>query len=102
MIEEKEQLHEDSWRVLVLLLKSIANDKGITQEVIAERTGLKQSNISRVFSLKYCPRLDTFLQIATAIGINFFFEDRQGESDLSMLFEQAMTELGRRKLSNEN
>lgn len=88
--------NEEHWKLLVLLLKEIAKEKGISQEIIAERSGLLQSNVSRVFSLLYVPRLDTFLKIANAIGINFFLEDKESTTDLSVLFERAMTELGRR------
>lgn len=31
-----------------------------------------------------------------AIGVNFYFEDRESQVDFNALFEQAMTELGRR------
>ena len=68
----------------------------ITQDKIAEATGLKQSNISRVFSLKYTPTLATFLGIAKALKINFFFEDQENKTELNELFEAAMNELGRR------
>lgn len=87
---------QQHWKVLVLLLKEIADEKGITQLEIAEKTGLLQSNISRTFSLSVIPRLDTFLAIAKAIGVNFFFEDKEAITDLTILFEKAMTELGRR------
>ena len=88
--------NEEHWKLLVLLLKEIAKEKNISQEMIAEKTGLLQSNVSRVFSLLYVPRLDTYLKIANAIGINFFFEDKESNTDLSVMFERAMTELGRR------
>jgi DNA-binding phage protein len=88
--------HENSWKVLVLMLKNIAEAKGITQEEISYKTGLLQSNISRVFSLRYCPTLQTFLAIATAIEVNFFFEDKESKTELSFMFEKAMAELGRR------
>jgi len=88
--------HENSWKVLVLMLKNIAEDKGITQEEIAEKSGLLQSNVSRVFSLRYCPTLQTFLAIATAIGVNFFFEIKDSKTELNVMFERAMAELGRR------
>ena len=84
------------WQLLVLILKNIAENKGITQIEIAEKTGLLQSNISRFFSLRYTPRLDLFLEIAKAIGVNFFFEDKDGTTDLNLIFEKAMAELGRR------
>ncbi len=59
----------EHWRILVQLLKEIAEEKGITQLEIAEKTGYQRSNISRVFSLRYTPRLDVFLKIAQAIGV---------------------------------
>lgn len=84
------------WKVLVLLLKEIADEKKISQGDISAATGLLQSNISRFFSLKYKPTLDTFLQVAGAIKVNFFFEDKENKTDLNKCFEKAMTELGRR------
>ena len=86
----------EQWMLLVLLLKEIAESKGITQNEIAESTGMIQSNISRFFSLKYKPTLDTFLQVAKAIKVNFFFEDQKDKSDLNVCFEKAMEQLGRR------
>ena len=86
----------EHWKVLVLLLKEIANQKGISQNEISERTGMLQSAVSRFFSLKFKPTLETFLQVAQALKVNFFFEDQEGKTDLNIAFEKAMTELGRR------
>lgn len=86
----------EHWKVLVLLLKEIAESKGITQQSIASETGLVQSNISRFFSLRYKPNLDVFLQVARAIGVNFFFDDKDSTTDLSVLFNKAMDTLYRR------
>ena len=88
----------EHWRILVQLLKEIAEEKGITQLEIAEKTGYQRSNISRVFSMRYTPRLDVFLNIAKAVGVNFFVEDKESKTDLSVMFERAMTALGRRSL----
>ncbi len=87
---------ENQWKILVLLLQQIAEQKGITQGQIAEQTGLIQSNISRFFSLKYKPTLDTFLQVSKAIKVNFFFEDQEDKTDLNLAMEKAMEALGRR------
>lgn len=94
MIENQNQ--NEQWMLLVLLLKEIAAEKGITQEEIADETGLKQSNVSRFFSLKYRPGLDVFLQIAKSIKVNFFFDDQDSKTDLNLMFEKAMESLGRR------
>ena len=86
----------EQWQLLVLLLKEIADQKNITQQEIAAKSGLLQSNVSRFFSLKYKPTLDTFLQVSKAIKVNFFFEDQEGNTDLNLAFENAMSSLGRR------
>jgi len=88
--------HPETWKAFVLFLSEIAKSKGITQEMISERTGLHQSNISRMFQLRYCPSLDNWLKIVKAVEVNIFFEDRNSKTDLNILFERAMTELGRR------
>lgn len=90
--------NEQHWMLLVLLLKELSIQKlgeGY-QTKISEITGIYKNNISRFFSLKYKPRLDTFISIARAIKVNFFFEDQEGASDLNLAFEKAMTALGRR------
>ena len=89
--------NEQAWRLLVVLLQLTAAEKGIKQEQLAERTGYTQSNISRVFSLRYCPKLSVFINLANAIGVNFFFEDRENlDIDYNRLVEEAMDKLGRR------
>lgn len=84
------------WQVLVLLLKEIAIEKGITQAQIATRTGLRRTNVARVFGVRYCPSLELFLRIARAVGVNFYFEDQDSDTDLNLVFERAMEQLGRR------
>ena len=88
--------HQDTWKVLVLFLAEIAKEKGLTHERLGELTGLQRSNVSRMFALKYCPSLENWLKILKAVEVNVFFEDRESKSDLNVLFERAMDELGRR------
>jgi transcriptional regulator with XRE-family HTH domain len=90
----------EHWKVLVMLLKEIAEDKGITQQQIADETGLIQSNVSRLFSMKYKPNLDVFLKVAQAVKVNFFFEDQEGKTELNVLFEKAMEKMHRRDVDN--
>ena len=86
----------EHWMVLVLILKKIAKSKNITHAQIADKIGLHTSNITRIFSLKYCPSLKIFIAIAKAVEVNFFFEDMESTTDLNIIFEAAMAELGRR------
>lgn len=88
--------NNEQWKLLVILLKEIAESKGITHQQIADDTGLIRSNVTRFFSLKYKPNLDTFLQISKSIKVNFFFEDKERKTDLNIMFERAMEQLGRR------
>ena len=95
-MDKEKEANEQHWKLLVLVLKKIAEKKGISQQEIADKTGLKRPNVNRVFSLKYCPELRTFISIAKAIEVNFFFEDKEGTTELSEIFEKTMEELGRR------
>jgi DNA-binding phage protein len=89
--------HPDAWKILVLLLKGIATKKGISHNTIAEKTGMRQESVNRLLNAHFRPRLDLFLKIAGAIGVNFFFEDQDDtDIDYNRLMEEAMTELGRR------
>jgi len=54
---------------IIAKLKLIAKEKGITTYKLAELTGMKQSNIARVFSVKYQPNLKTLCEIAKALGV---------------------------------
>lgn len=88
--------NEQHWKILILFLRKIAESKNISQKEIANRTGMLRTNVNRIFNLQYCPKLNTFLAIANAIGINFFFSDKEDKTELNKLFEEAMDELGRR------
>lgn len=87
---------DQQWKLLVLLLKEIADSKGISQNQISEIAQIEQSTVSRMFGLKFKPTIETFLQVAKAINVNFFFEDKDGRADMNIVFEKAMTALGRR------
>lgn len=86
----------NQWKPLVLLLQEIAIQKGLTQQMIADKSDMHQSHISRFFGLKYAPNMDTFLKVSKAIKVNFFFEDQEDKTDLNICFEKAMEQLGRR------
>lgn len=97
-MSEQNETNEQQWKLLVLLLKEIAIQKHGTgwQTHLAENTPFAQSNISRMFGLRYTPSLSNFIIIAKALKVNFFFEDRESTTDLNAAFESAMEALGRR------
>ena len=65
---EKQNNQNEKWKLLVLVLKETAESKGVTQNEIANNTGLIQSNISRFFSLRYKPNLETLIKISNALN----------------------------------
>ena len=83
----------NQWQLLVLLLKEIATEKSITQEMIARRTGLIQSNISRIFALKYRPTLDTYMKLAEALEVNVEVVDKEDKVNMDACFFRAKTTL---------
>lgn len=55
-------------RQIGLRIFSIRKEKGITQEQLAEKTGLRQTHISRIERGVYMPRIDIAERIAEALG----------------------------------
>lgn len=53
---------------LLHALQLIITEKGITQNELAQKTGFKQGNISRMLHAKYAPELDGFLALVQAAG----------------------------------
>lgn len=90
-INENEQ-----WMLLVFLLDEIRKQKGMTNLKIAELSGIAPTHTSRFFSCKFPPTLPTFLKIAKAIGVNFFFENTESKVDFNVAFEKAMEQIGRK------
>lgn len=49
-------------------ISTIRKEKGITQEQLAKKTGLRQTHISRIENGIYMPRIDIAERIANALG----------------------------------
>lgn len=66
---------ESNWKEIVLMIKEASEQKGITQDEIAHKTGLIQSNISRIFNLKHPPLISTLVAIAEVVGAKLTLND---------------------------
>lgn len=53
---------------LIDKLRAEYENKGLTQDIIAEKTGLQRQTINRFFSKRFTPRLDLFVRVAIAIN----------------------------------
>ena len=71
-IQENEQ-----WKLLVLLLDEIRQQKGLSNLKVAELSGIAPAHTSRFFSCKFPPTLPTFLKIAKAVGSNLKIENEE-------------------------
>jgi len=57
----------EDWKQKVLLLKKTAVQKKISQQEIADLTGLHRQAVNRFFACRSIPRLDTYLKIKRII-----------------------------------
>lgn len=53
--------------------------QGITQQKIAERTGMKTSNVTRIESCKNIPTMDVLIRYAQALGKSIHIELKEEE-----------------------
>jgi DNA-binding phage protein len=81
---------------LLLMLKEVAKAKGLTYQQIADKCGLQQTHVSKLLNAGYSPTVKVWLKLCWAVGVNPFFEDKDGQTDLAKCFEQAMEAIGRR------
>ena len=58
-------------------IREIRQNNSISQEILAEMTGLKQANIARIESGRYSTGLDILAKIATALGCDIDFVEKE-------------------------
>jgi len=75
----KHNLQSEEWKKIVIQLREVADQKGITQEEISDKTGMLQSGISRIFSMAYIPKISTLVLIANALGVELNIKDKESE-----------------------
>ena len=67
----------DEERKIVNKIRELANAKGMSQNHLADFTGLSRAHLSRIMNLKQSPSVRTLLRIATTleVGLAKLFED---------------------------
>lgn len=58
---------------IVLELVAERKKQGLTQQQIADRTGMKASNVTRFESCRYMPTLDVLIRYSKAVGKKLSF-----------------------------
>ncbi|MDR0913092.1 MAG: helix-turn-helix domain-containing protein [Methanobrevibacter sp.] len=74
-------MQENNAVALIELLNQIAIDKGLSRYKIAKETGISTTSLSNYFNGNNMPSLSAFLAIAKAVGVNFFFESKESETE---------------------
>lgn len=75
--ERKIQIEVETKAFASRIVEALINErkrKGITQQDIADITGMKAPNITRIESRKFTPTLDVLLRYARAVGKELRFE----------------------------
>jgi len=58
----------DNWKEVVQQLKEAFDRSGMTQDELSDKTGLLQTSISRIFSMKFVPKISTLVLITDALN----------------------------------
>lgn len=56
---------------ILLLIKDIRKEAGLTQKELAEKSGMKESYISRIENNKSDIQLSSFFKLLNSLGLNF-------------------------------
>jgi DNA-binding phage protein len=68
-------------KMLCKYLADVAREKGLSSYKIAELTGFKQQNVSRMLLGHYAPTLDNFIMLCEAIQTYIFIIDKDTADD---------------------
>lgn len=67
---------KDQRKKLCAQLRDIAKNKGMTQEAVASRAGIRETNLNRLLNGKYKPSVDMLIDIARAVGAEVEIADK--------------------------
>jgi len=76
----------DSEAALVLYLKEVAQRRGLTNQQLADKTGIDRPQINRILNGQKTPTLASFFKIADALGVRLRV-DTQGIDLIEMGFD---------------
>lgn len=80
-----DEKYREARKILIKYVFDTAKAKGITHEMIAEKTGWHRSNVTRMAAGHYSPSLDNFLKFAECAGVYFFLEDKDGDGEMTKI-----------------
>lgn len=83
-------------KIFIQLLEEIRLQKSISKYSISKKTNLSEMTIKRTLEMETEPSLSNFLAIAKALGLHFYFESKNSETDLNKCIENAKEKIDRK------
>lgn len=80
---------DEQWKLLIFSLNEIRIKKSISCLRISELSGIAPNHVSRFFSCKYKPTLQTFLKIAKSVNINICLKNTVDKTDFNLVTQSA-------------
>jgi|GEM_PF-5112552 len=70
-------LPEEKAKIFVAQLKTIMEERNMTQKELGDIVGIKQSNLSHLFMYKWSPRISALTKIADALGMEITLTEKK-------------------------
>lgn len=81
-MKTEKTIYEIKCDFLIDQLRAEYENKGLTQDIIAEKTGLQRQTINRFFSKRFTPRFDMFLKISDALNYEIVIKKKNNNSQI--------------------
>ena len=81
-------------KLLIDYLANLAKKKGVSQQWIADASGIPRPHVNRFFSGTTNPTLDTFIKVSDALGVFLFVIDKSDDSDIAESMRKRWTRKG--------
>jgi len=85
---KKEEVVIEARRILASVFTERRRELGLTQEQLAEKTGLAANTIRRLEAAKFDPKLSTLLTLSQSLNLFFFWEEKEGDTPLAKLMRE--------------
>ena len=89
-----EQLLNQARELIAGFLVNRRKEVGMTQQDLADATGLGIQTIKRMEDAKFWPNMKQFLIVCHALNAYFFVEEKEGKGDYAKMMRERWTRKG--------
>lgn len=83
----------EQWEYIIFQLDVIRKAKGMTHKQLGEKLNISQSNITKFFSGKTNPTLETINKVTKGLDFSIELKDNTGELDMDKVKEAALNKI---------